>query len=351
MNFDRQKSNQKIAAWFIAIISISVIIVGTWRIYLTVTEPFIYPESNSNSVFLSRSEQERQKLAELQLSDTDQDGINDFDELYAYDTSPYLFDSDSDGIHDKEELEGGTNPNCPEGEECGYVATASGSSVNDANSGAAVSADDVRNILKNAGASESMVNGLTDQEVLELYYQTVEQTGVSPLENTNQTTTTGENANTVQQLLTDNDAYTLENLRSLSADEIREFMKSTGIDTSAIDDMDDETVVAIFNQALDEELGQSNTVTSNSVTDVVSDNDAAAIAELRNLSASEIRVLMEEAGIDESLLNSIDDASLVVMFNQTLDEELAKSNININSAKINANLNINSNLNNANQNQ
>lgn len=51
--------------------------------------------------------------------DTDKDGLSDYDELYIFRTSPYLSDTDSDGIADKQEVEGGTDPNCPQGKVCG----------------------------------------------------------------------------------------------------------------------------------------------------------------------------------------------------------------------------------------
>ncbi len=54
----------------------------------------------------------------LRFRDTDKDGINDFDELYVYGTSPYLADTDSDGIPDGEEVKRGLNPNCVEGQDC-----------------------------------------------------------------------------------------------------------------------------------------------------------------------------------------------------------------------------------------
>ena len=54
----------------------------------------------------------------LQSIDTDHDGLNDYEELNFYETSPYLPDSDSDGFKDKEEIEAGTDPLCPEGEVC-----------------------------------------------------------------------------------------------------------------------------------------------------------------------------------------------------------------------------------------
>lgn len=54
----------------------------------------------------------------LQKTDTDKDGLSDYDELYVYFTSPYLEDTDSDGISDYDEIMAGTDPLCAEGDNC-----------------------------------------------------------------------------------------------------------------------------------------------------------------------------------------------------------------------------------------
>lgn len=54
----------------------------------------------------------------LQQIDTDQDGLNDYEEINFYSTSRYLPDTDSDGFTDKVEITNGTDPLCPEGQQC-----------------------------------------------------------------------------------------------------------------------------------------------------------------------------------------------------------------------------------------
>lgn len=59
-----------------------------------------------------------EEMVRLQSVDTDHDGLNDYEELYFYQTSPYIPDTDSDGISDKDELDSGGDPNCPKGQNC-----------------------------------------------------------------------------------------------------------------------------------------------------------------------------------------------------------------------------------------
>ncbi len=64
--------------------------------------------------------QQAQKKADdaLRKTDTDGDGLSDYDEIMIYHSSPYIRDTDSDGIPDGEEVRRGTSPVCPEGKDC-----------------------------------------------------------------------------------------------------------------------------------------------------------------------------------------------------------------------------------------
>jgi hypothetical protein len=121
----------------------------------------------------------------LRYRDTDNDGLNDFDELYAYSTSPYLADSDSDGINDKQEIEGGKNPNCAEGKNCNASIAENGSAiiatssadVTDANTlfsnydvtstleAMLTSPDQMRTVLLESGLAQSVVDKISDEDL------------------------------------------------------------------------------------------------------------------------------------------------------------------------------------------
>lgn len=91
---------------------------------LTAGLAFLQIRNNLVTPFVLREQQEKGQKSlkdfqvELQNIDTDQDTINDYEELNFYSTSPYLPDTDSDGKTDKEEIDAGTNPLCAEGKEC-----------------------------------------------------------------------------------------------------------------------------------------------------------------------------------------------------------------------------------------
>ncbi len=74
--------------------------------------------NDQNGAAVNYNTQSEQDLLNLMQTDTDGDGLSDYDEMYVYHTSIYLSDSDSDGYSDKEEIDNGFDPNCPKGQNC-----------------------------------------------------------------------------------------------------------------------------------------------------------------------------------------------------------------------------------------
>lgn len=104
---------QKMGVILLSIFSIFAIGLGVLQIRNTMYAPFAL---NTKIPPLVRDDINTNEA--LMYRDTDKDGLNDFDELYVYGTSPYITDTDSDGINDKAEVDKGTNPLCPEGQSC-----------------------------------------------------------------------------------------------------------------------------------------------------------------------------------------------------------------------------------------
>lgn len=104
-------------------------IVSLWLVQLrkNISDP-IHAGGVAGTVPTLQSETTNSDQA-LRAKDTDADGLNDWDELNLYKTSPYLADTDSDGFADKQEIESNNDPNCPQGKQCASSTAAPTSTV------------------------------------------------------------------------------------------------------------------------------------------------------------------------------------------------------------------------------
>ena len=145
----------------------------------------------------STLEQQEHRLKEEQkVSDTDEDGLTDYDELYVYKTSPYIADSDSDGINDNIEITSGDDPNCPADRDCGYYfssdddlldgsdtipaiaspigASAGIDSIDDvAGLLQGLTPDEIRQILIESGMDETMISAVDDETLVQLFNEAI----------------------------------------------------------------------------------------------------------------------------------------------------------------------------------
>jgi hypothetical protein len=102
---------------FVVLACAAVLFIALWVLKLQsdIVNP-LYGGVNPKS--LQATSQTLDSDAKLKSTDTDADGLSDWDELNFYKTSAYLADSDSDTISDREEIEKGSDPNCPTGQIC-----------------------------------------------------------------------------------------------------------------------------------------------------------------------------------------------------------------------------------------
>lgn len=117
---------QKISLVFLSIFSFGVIVFWGLQIRHRIYSPFEIPKNLKPSE-KTQVQEENAELnpSELLAMDSDKDGLNNYDEMYVYKTSPYLEDSDSDGFNDMEEITHGTDPICPSGQDCSFSLTSS----------------------------------------------------------------------------------------------------------------------------------------------------------------------------------------------------------------------------------
>lgn len=137
-------------------------------------------------------------FADLQSKDTDGDGLNDYEELNVFTTSPYLTDTDGDNIDDAKEIQAGKDPNCPEGKKCGAEDVAIVGAEQAAPSfglgataelkqpevpkelqqlltGDGVDARTIRAFLAQSGAKEELLKDVSDEDLMALYSEALEE--------------------------------------------------------------------------------------------------------------------------------------------------------------------------------
>ena len=120
--FKRLTNHQK---WsLVGLIVLGVVIFAMW--FVDLKKNIVYPiyggrnpqeitnNNNNDNPDLVTAELEAIK----KKTDTDKDGLSDWDEENVYKTSAFLPDTDGDGINDGIEIKNGQDPNCPEGQEC-----------------------------------------------------------------------------------------------------------------------------------------------------------------------------------------------------------------------------------------
>jgi hypothetical protein len=174
------------AGFFLVVASgFLAMILGVVYIFDHLSDPFNIQYEGPR--FVTSEEERIAELIEQQQSDTDGDTLTDYDELYVFNTSPYLSDTDGDGNSDYDELQAGTDPTCAVGIECSdeyEVVGIDQSQVSAyldsiASSGEAVDditailesfdTSDIRQLLIDQGAPEEQLAEISDEDLQALY--------------------------------------------------------------------------------------------------------------------------------------------------------------------------------------
>lgn len=194
--------------------------------------PFLAPIVSQNQETLLGNADNLDRYINLQVKDTDLDGLSDYDELYLYQTSPYLEDSDSDGDSDAQEIQNGDNPKCPKGADC---APASGLASDQAEAGsytldnlASLSVEQLRSLLIQRGLPADQVNALDEQTLRQTFLEAA------------QASQTGNN---FSNLITGTDI-------DLSGEQIRQMLLAQGVEQEELDKLTDEDLVAIWQETV-----------------------------------------------------------------------------------------------------
>ncbi|NQV12527.1 hypothetical protein HQ524_04140 [Candidatus Uhrbacteria bacterium] len=186
---------QKVAFGIFGVTGILGLVLSVTFMYQEVKAPFVI--DYDGEAYLSYDERASEEVKQQKSKDTDGDGINDYDELNVYRTSPYLADSDSDGMDDGREIKSGDDPNCPVGQDCGRGIASSEGGVNNPLVASdlrdplpfedvglnvdienatdiealltALTSEDIRAALLAQGVDQATIDALTDEELRELF--------------------------------------------------------------------------------------------------------------------------------------------------------------------------------------
>ena len=178
---------QKLAAVFLAIFSILIIVFSAILFNFKLNKPFS-PDKKMSSATTGMT-------TDLSKKDSDGDGLSDYNETNIYRTSPYLEDSDSDGINDNLEIAQETDPNCPKGKICNAVEIAPVASSSEASGdiplietpilsgeativpgmGNEVTPATLRQILLQNGYDQATLDKISDEDIMKSYVEAVQQ--------------------------------------------------------------------------------------------------------------------------------------------------------------------------------
>lgn len=263
----------------ILIFGLAAVLLGFFQFKSDITKPFLAKKIPAGQT------QDNQDLLGLKQKDTEQDGLSDYDELNIYYTSPYLKDSDSDGISDKKEIEQGTDPNCPEGQNCFAVwaeqlanATSSESNADLFSPGAFSQPERLRQLLVQAGVSAEELAQFSDEELIKIFQEIIAQ---------NQEQEAGQPAKTI--------TVSADEIGSLTPVQIRQMlMEQAGIAKTTLDSISDKELMELVKEILTAQTpgqvrGASNTATAS--------NQNLTVEQVRQMTPAQIRVMLLEAGI------------------------------------------------------
>jgi len=216
----KQLDQSKTAFRLVAIMAGVAFLGSGWILWRTIsTAAKLPPLPNAN---IPSNEGE---IAALKEKDTDGDGLSNYDELFTYGSSPYLFSSAGDEVSDGEKIRNGQNPNCPKGQSCDVSTITIGNTQTDDT----VSVEYLRQVLKLSGAPAATVDAADDAAILALYQEATKTAG------------TNNNTNTTPSLST---------LSGLKATEIRSLLQQSGVDAKTLQSVDDKTLEAVYQEII-----------------------------------------------------------------------------------------------------
>jgi len=238
--------------YYFSAIAIAFAIFGYsfWQVQNSVTSPFTlamehYANSyNNNAVTNNPSNQSafsddpnsytQAQLDQMKKTDTDGDGLSDYEETFIYGTSPFLEDTDGDGTLDGVEVKNGTNPLCDESK--GICSSMVNGLLNNnsavTNSNVPLDETALRKKLGDIGFNAKDLEKLSAEELQALYDQAQQASqSANPLQGAQPTPTT-------------------DNLNSLSAAQVRQLLIDNGGNVNDLNALSDQQLLDIYQKTM-----------------------------------------------------------------------------------------------------
>lgn len=141
--------------------------------------------------------------------------------------------------------------------------------------------------------------------------------------NTNDATAVTNSGDLTNGLLTDGS--------DLTADQLRSILRDAGVSETDLSEVDDATLLALYQQTLAEQEGATtNTNSATNAAATVNTNSASGTVtydDLKNLSIDDIRYLLVQSGVPEDQLNQVDDDTLKQIYLDSLDQNAQSSGV------------------------
>lgn len=282
----RNKRMQTVVLIVFVVLTFSILIFGFTKINNMFEVPIaaIWTERSGKDLdeIIGEDDIYEKDPEDLKKEDTDEDGLNDFEEVYIYLTSPYLSDTDSDGVSDFEEISNYEDPNCPIGQSCfsSFVESGQGELVEIPGVGAGVatsssggtdqieaylqnvSAQEIRQAIMQSGAMTlDQLQAISDEDLVQLYKQALAENPEAIEQIKNQfgdqivTEDGGETGDLgplgvpteVGEFDVDK-AYT--SLETLTPDQVRALLLEQGFTVEELSGLSDEQIMAVYEAAL-----------------------------------------------------------------------------------------------------
>ena len=232
----------KTVMWSLAVLGCISLVFGGLRWFTSLRIPFALEGEVAQANLNANNADQTVSLLELKQKDTDGDGLDDYNELYLYETSPYLPDTDSDGVPDGTEIANNTNPNCPIGQDCTLTAPDNiQTAIVLPDSADNLTTEQLRGLLLQAGLTQEEVNAVDDATLTDLYNQVLR-----------------EKSATIADVNTNDDLGDLQlnqEVPDYSATDIRQLLKDQGVTNEELSNISDAELL----QGWQEIISQNNT--------------------------------------------------------------------------------------------